>query len=114
MSPARATDLLTPLHATQFWFSGHLWQEECSHSICKLPASQLVCPSSLPVPLQVVFSAISPGATALAAHKWLLDAQKKVEDGGAGCLLQTVVFLLMQPAARCSPGLTAQLDCPSA
>ena len=90
------------------------WQEVCSHSICKLPASWLVCLSSLPVPLQVAFPAISPGATALAAHKWLTDAQKKVEEGGAGCLPQTVVFLLMQPATRCSLGLTAWLDFPSA
>ena len=91
----------------------HPWQEDCSHSICKLPASRLVCLSSPPVPLQVVLPAISPGATALAAHKWLMDAQRKVEEGGAGCLLQTVVFLLMQPAARCSLGLTAWLDFPA-
>ena len=122
MSFACATDLLTtPLHATQiavvvwsWWCFYHLWQEDCSHSICTLPASQLVCLSSLPVPLQVVFPTISPGATALAAHKWLMDAQKKVEEGGAGCLLQTVVFLLMPPAVRCSLGLTMWPDSPSA
>ena len=70
--------------------------------------------SSLLVTLQVAFPAISPGATALAAHKWLLDAHKKVEEGGAGCLPQTVVFLLMQQAARCSLGLTAWPDSPAA
>ncbi len=82
-------------------------QEDCSYRICRLLESRLMFPISLLVPLQVVFPAITPGATALAAHKWLMDAQRKVEEGGAGCLLQTVVFLLMQPAVRCSlRGLT--------